>query len=128
MSPSFDPGALLARSYMLEGDVRVTLRLARVRDLDAVADLFAREDHGLSRLELARLLRSHPRERLMLCATALISGRPAVVGFGTIRLGHDGVSPTLVVADNARAPGLAALLAEALLGRASALNRAREAA
>lgn len=128
MPAPFDPGALLARSYVVADDVRVILRLARVRDLDAVADLFAREGNGLSRLEVARLLRSHPRERLMLCATALIGGREVVVGFGTISLIHEGVTPTLIVADTARAPGLGALLGEALLGRAAALNRSRAAA
>ena len=128
MFPTFDPGALLARSYLVSDDVRVTLRLARVRDLDAITDLFAREGNGLSRLEIARLLRSHPRERLMLCATALIAGRAEIVGFGTVSLTHQGVTPTLIVSDAARAPGLGALLAEALLGRAEALNRSRDAA
>lgn len=128
MLANFDPGALLARSYVVGDDVRVTLRLSRVRDLDALADLFAREGNGLSRIEIARLLRSHPRERLMLCATALIDGRELIVGFGTIGLGRRGMTPTLIVADAARAPGLGGLLHEALVGRAAALNRSRDAA
>ena len=128
MLPAFDPGALLARSYLVADGVRVTLRLARARDLEAIADLFAREGNGLSRLEIARLLRSQPRERLLLCATALIAGREVIVGFGTVSLVAEGVTPALIVADTARAPGLGTLLGEALLGRAKALNRSRDAA
>lgn len=127
MDSSFDPGALLARSYVLPAGPRVTLRLARIRDLNAIEDLFAREVHGLTGLELARLLRSHPRENLLLCATALIGGRDTVVGFGAIGLDRPGVSPTLIIADTKRAPDVGSLLAEALLGRAAALARARAA-
>ena len=127
MVPAFDPGALLARTYALPSGLRVALRLARVRDLDAIEDLFAREGHGLSRLELARMLRAHPRERIVLCATALVSGTEAVVGFGSVGLHRPDVAPTLVVTDSDHAPGLGSLLGEALLGRAEALSRTRAA-
>jgi len=127
MTSSFDPGALLARSYVLPGGRRVILRLARIRDLGAIDALFVREGHGLTRLELARLLRSHPRERLLLCATALIDGSDTIVGFGVIGLDRDTVSPTLIVTDTERASGLQSLLAEALRGRAEALVRTRAA-
>ena len=127
MAASFDPGALLARSYVLSGGPRVVLRLARIRDLSAIEALFAREGHGLTGLELARLLRSHPREQLLLCATALIDGSDTVVGFGVIGLDRDTIFPTLLVTDTERAPGLQSLLGEALLGRAEALVRTRAA-
>jgi hypothetical protein len=127
MASTFDPGALLARSYVLPGGTRVTLRLARVRDLRGIEDLFAREGHGLSRLELERLLRSHPRQRLLLCATALIDGTETVVGFGSIGLERADIGTTLIVTDTEQAPGVASLLDEALLGRAEALVRARAA-
>jgi hypothetical protein len=127
MASTFDPGALLARSYVLPGGMRVTLRLARVRDLRGIEDLFAREGHGLSRLELERLLRSHPRQRLLLCATALIDGTETVVGFGSIDLDPVGIGATLIVTDTEQAPGVAALLEEALRGRAEALVRTRAA-
>ncbi len=127
MAPNFDPGALLAHSYLLPDGARVTLRLARTRDLGAIEDLFAREGHGLTRLELARLLRSHPRERLVLCATALIGGSEAIVGMGTVGLERAAAAPTLIVTDTARAGGLGPLLGEALLGRAEALTRSRAA-
>ncbi|GAC1576677.1 MAG: hypothetical protein NVS3B18_10500 [Candidatus Dormibacteria bacterium] len=127
MSSTFDPGALLARSYVLPVGPRVILRLARIRDLGAIEELFAREGRGLTRLELARLLHSHPRDRLVLCATALIGGREKILGFGAIGLEPPGASPTLVVADSERAPDLGSLVAEALIGRAEALGRTRAA-
>jgi hypothetical protein len=127
MASTFDPGALLARTYVLPGGTRVTLRLARVRDRRGIEDLFSREGHGLTRLELERLLRSHPRERLLLCATALIDGTETVVGFGTIGLDRADATATLVVTDTEQAPGVGSLLGEALLGRAEALVRTRAA-
>ncbi len=127
MPSTFDPGALLARSYALPGGLRVTLRLTRIRDLSAIEALFAREGHGLTRFELARLLRSHPRERLLVCATALIDGGETIVGFGAIGLDRADISPALIVTDTERAPDLGSLLGEALLGRAEALVRTRAA-
>ncbi len=127
MASTFDPGALLARSYVLPGGVRVILRLTRIRDLGAIESLFAREGHGITRLELARLLRSHPRERLLLCATALIDGGETVVGFGAIGLDRADLSPALIVTDTEQAPGVGSLMGEALLGRAQALVRTRAA-
>lgn len=125
MSGHPDPGALLARSTALPGGVRVTLRLARVRDLAAVQELVVRERGGLSPMEIARLLHSSPRERVVLCATSLLAGRETVVGFGAVALDHPGATPVLVVADHERAPGLGSVLHEALLGRAESLARAR---
>ncbi len=127
MASTFDPGALLARSYVLPGGLRVILRLARIRDLRAIEALFAREGHGLTRLELTRLLRSHPRERLLLCATALIDGGETIVGFGAIGLDRADISPALIVTDTEQVPGLGSLLGGALLGRAQALARTRAA-
>lgn len=127
MSAHPDPGALLARSTALPGGVRVTLRLARVRDLTAIEELASREGGGLTPLEIARLLRSSPRERVVLCATSLLAGRETVVGFGAVALQRPGATPALVIADRERAPGLGAMLYEALLGRAESLTRARAA-
>ena len=105
----------------------MVLRLARVRDLRGIEALFAREGHGLTRFELERLLRSHPRQRLVLCATALIGGAEMIVGFGSIDLDRADMTQTLIVADTEQAPGVGSLLGEALLGRAEALARARAA-
>lgn len=127
MTPSFDPGALLARSYALSGGARVCLRLARVRDLDGIEALFEREGRGVTRLELVRLLRSHPRSRIVLCATALIGFAETVVGLAAIDLESDPRQPELLITDGERADGLEQLLSEALIGRAQALAAARAA-
>lgn len=125
MSDHPDPGALLARSTALPGGVRVILRLARVRDLDPVQQLAERVGGGLDHWEIARLLRSSPRERVVLCATALLDGHETVVGFGAVALDGAQASSALVVADAERAPGVGSMLYEALLGRAESLARAR---
>ena len=88
-------------------------------------ELVAREDGGLDHWEIARLLHSSPRERVVLCATALLDGHETVVGFGAVALDHEAVTPALVVADSERAPGLGPMLHEALLGRAESVARAR---
>jgi hypothetical protein len=125
MSGHSDPGALLARSIALPEGVRVILRLARVRDLEPVQALVDREGGGLDHWEIAQLLHSSPRRRVVLCATALLDGHETVVGFGAVALDRTAATPTLVVADRDRAPGLGSVLYEALLGRAESLARAR---
>ena len=125
MSVHLDPGALLARSTALPGGVRVILRLARVRDLGPVQALAAREGADLDHWEIAQLLHSSPRERVVLCATALLDGHESVVGFGAVTLDPAAAPSALVVADEQRAPGLGPVLHEALLGRAESVARAR---
>ncbi|MGH2867535.1 MAG: hypothetical protein ACRDNK_08205 [Solirubrobacteraceae bacterium] len=126
---SFDPGALLARYYQLPRGPRVCLRLARVRDLAGIEDLMHRQGLTVTGLELARLLRSHPRERIVLCATALIGSAETIVGVGLIELDDNARAhePTWVVADRDATEGLEELVHEALVGRASALARTRAA-
>lgn len=128
MSYSFDPGALLARSYGLLRGPRVCLRLARIRDLAGLEELFAA--HGLTpdKLELGRLVRFDPRTQLVICATALIGAAETVVGVGAIDLdGGPDAAPDLVLVDERITEGLEQLLAQALLGRARALARAQAA-
>lgn len=129
MTPSFDPGALLARYYQLPRGPRVCLRLVRVRDLAGIEDLLHRQGLTVTGLELARLLRSHPRERVVICATALIGSAEMIVGVGVIELGDKALAqePTWVVADQQATEGLEELLHEALVGRARALARTRAA-
>jgi hypothetical protein len=107
----------------------VCLRLARVRDLAGIEDLMRRQGLTVTGLELARLLRSPPRQRMVICATALIGSAETVVGVGAIELGGDASAPepTWVVADEAATDGLQELLHEALVGRARALARTRAA-
>jgi hypothetical protein len=128
MIDGFDPGALLARSYVLPRGPRVCLRLARLRDLPSVGQLLQRQGIEPDELELARLMRSDPRRRLVICATALIGSAETVVGIGAIEL-DDGSdpAPSLVLVDDLVTDGLAPLLCDALVGRARALVRARAA-
>lgn len=123
MTSAFDPGALLARYYELPRGPRVCLRLARVRDLTGIEDMLHRQGLTVTGLELARLLRSHPRERVVICAAALIGSAETIVGIGVIELDGDAPSPTWVVADGEATEGLEELLEDALVGRARALAR-----
>jgi hypothetical protein len=66
-----------------------------------------------------------PRRRLVICAPGLIGSAETVLGVGAIDLAPD-ADPWLLVADD-RVQGLGPLLADALLGRAEALLRARAA-
>ncbi len=129
MAEDFDPGALLARSYELRNGLRVCLRLARVRDQSAIEQLFARTGRPLGDLEIARAVRSDPRQQIVICATALLEYTETVVGFGAIAVSAaddpGGPRPWLLVVDETE--GLAPLLTGALAGRALALHRARAA-
>jgi hypothetical protein len=128
MLDGFDPGALLARYYDLPRGPRVCLRLARVGDVPGLMDLFARQGMPQDGLELARVVRSDPRRRLVICATALIGSVPTVLGVGAVSLGPGGSDePDLLVVDEGVTDGLAELLAAALRGRARALVGAQAA-
>ncbi len=131
MISGFDPGALLARSYVLPRGPRVCLRLVRARDREGVRRLFERQGLDPDELELARLTRVDPRRRLVICATALIGSAETVVGIGAIGL-LDGeraraaeAGPELVLVDEHATEGLRELLSEALVGRAQALTHGR---
>jgi hypothetical protein len=126
MESGFDPGALLGHSFSLEGGPRVRLRLARIRDLPAIATLFERRGIVADELERARLVRVDPRERIVICATALIGSGETIVGIGAIDIEKQAaLEPSVLVVDDRVAHGLDALLRSALIGRAQALARAR---
>jgi len=128
MEPSFDPGALLARSYVLPRGPRVCLRLARVRDLPAIAQLLERQGIEPDELELARLVRFDPRRRVVICAAALVGCTETIVGIGAIELGNvPSGQPDQLVVDSHLTDGLDELLTRALIGRARALAGARAA-
>jgi hypothetical protein len=115
----------MARHYLLPGGFRVCLRLPRIGDREGVRRLCGRHDLELDELELARLVGFDPRRRLVICATGLIGSAETVLGVGAIEIAAD-ADPWLLVIDD-RAEGLGSLLADALLGRAQALLRARAA-
>jgi hypothetical protein len=128
VTSSFDPGALLARSYSLPRGPRVCLRLARVRDLRNLSQLLDRQGVVMDEIGLARLVHFDPRERLVICATALIGSAETVVGVGAIELTGERLSePSLVVVDDAITDGLDELVSDALVGRARALVGTRAA-
>ncbi len=125
MAESFAPGALLARFYPLPRGPRVRLRLARIGDTAGIEALLARRGAALDAVDLARLVRSDPRERVVICATALIGSRETIVGLGAIDVEDAGVAaPKLLVVDDQITDGLDELLAGALESRAQALARA----
>jgi len=126
MEASFDPGALLARSYVLPRGPMVCLRLARVRDLPAIAQLLERQGIEPDELELARLVRFDPRRRIVICAAALIGCTDTIVGIGAIEVGNAcSGQPDQLIVDTRLTDGLDELLARALIGRARALAAAR---
>jgi hypothetical protein len=128
VSPGLDPGALLARYYALPNGPRVCLRLVRPRDQEGIRELFDAHGRLVDELELARLVSFDLTRRLVLVATALIDTSEKVVGVGALELGEPAPGrPTLVLVDDDRTEGLDELLAEALIGHASAIARARAA-
>jgi N-acetylglutamate synthase-like GNAT family acetyltransferase len=116
---AIDPGALLGRSYPLDGGPRVRLRLAHHADAPAMAELLTERGHGASEVELAQLVRADPRRRVVLCATAPLNGTETLVGFGALDL--EGEVDTLVIDDRLAGEGLGTLLLEALAARARAV-------
>lgn len=123
MADRHDPGALLAQYHPLPRGPRVCLRLARRRDLDGIAGLYARQGISVHQLSLARLVSFDLLSQLVLCATALIGTTETVVGVGAIELDRP-TEPTLVVVDDAETEGLAELLAGALVAHATAVRSA----
>jgi hypothetical protein len=125
---TFDPGALLSRSYALAHGPRVRLRLPARRDERAIAALLERAGAGDHRLEAARLVRSDPRRRLVICAVALVDASETLLGVGEIELDGDGAgAPVVTCVDDLMTEGLKQLLTDALSGRAAALARTRAA-
>jgi hypothetical protein len=125
MMPSFDPGALLARTYLLPRGPRVRLRLARAGDERAIRALAGEHGVEADSLELERLLR-FDRSRIVICATALVGAGEVLVGFGAIEL-EPWAEPDPVLVDERSTDGLRDLLGAALTGRADAITRRRAA-
>ncbi|HTU96634.1 MAG TPA: hypothetical protein VMF14_12390 [Solirubrobacteraceae bacterium] len=123
MAESQTPGALLAHYHPLPRGPRVCLRLARRRDLAAVADLYARQELPVHQLSLARLVSFDLLSRLVLCATALIDARETVLGIGAVELDRP-TQPTLLVVDEHLTEGLDELLTGALVAHATAIRSA----
>jgi hypothetical protein len=72
-------------------------------------------------------VRFDPRERCVICATALVQTRETIVGIGAIKLGKETPDGVLLVVDEELTGGLAELLQWALLSRARQSGRTRAA-
>ncbi len=121
MDSGFRPAALLAQSYPLERGPRVRLRLAQARDAEEILALFALNGLEPDRLEVAKLLRSSPRHRIVICASTLLGSAETIVGFGAIEVGA--TEPDILLADTMLTGGLPDLLASALRSRADAIAK-----
>ena len=116
----------MSGSYALERGPRVRLRLATTRDAAAIRALLERQGIEAEEVEIARLVRSDPRRRLVICATALIGSAESLGGIGAIDLDGGGEPDTLYV-DDSLSDELAELLSRALIGRAAAIRASRAA-
>ncbi|HET9124402.1 MAG TPA: hypothetical protein VFN65_05915 [Solirubrobacteraceae bacterium] len=100
---------------------RVAMRRVRLRDLDALRAIAARAGILCEEFELARLVRSDPGDRLVLCATAVRGGVEVVLGVGVIERSGSTTMPSLILVEPAYGRPLADLLADALIARARAV-------
>jgi hypothetical protein len=113
--PAADHAATLADG------MRVSVRRVRLRDLDALRSIAARAGIVCEEFELARLVRSDPSERLVLCATTVRDTGEVVLGVGVIELSGSATMPSLILVDPSCGRPLAVLLVEALIDRARAV-------
>jgi hypothetical protein len=101
----------------LPDGTRVRLRLPHAADRPGLRALHARVGLHADELDVARVLRFDPRRGAVVCATAWTDRGPLVVGYGAIT--HGDAHPEVLVADEARAPGLSELLGDVLRRRAA---------
>jgi hypothetical protein len=94
------------------------LRLPLGRDHAALSDLLARLGLHATDLERRRLVAIDPRAHSAVCATAWVGGREVLAGYAATACDGD-AEPDVLLADEAVAPGVGALLRAALveLGR-----------
>jgi hypothetical protein len=113
---------LLVNYHPLPRGPRVRLRLAQSRDLAGIRELLARTGvEPFEELELARMVRSDPRRRVVVCATALLGSTELVIGVGALDV--DAADPELLIVDRELTDGLDELLREALLQRARTIAK-----
>ena len=109
----------MGHTLNLEGGQRVRLRLARSSDARAIGDLFARQGTAFDDVDPRRLVQYDPRERYVVCATALIDGGERLVGVGAIDL-TPGAEPEPDLLISELGDALASLLRRALMRAAEA--------
>jgi hypothetical protein len=108
---------LLTRTHPLPDGDRVRLRLPQAGDRAGVVALHERLGAPLDDVRMSRILRFDPRACLSVCATMLAGHGEVLVAYGHVD--RDGTS-SLVVADEALAPGVTELVAAALAERTEA--------
>jgi hypothetical protein len=121
MSVDVPHRAEVAQSYALARGPRVQLRPARSSDLESLRGLAAKAGVVCDDLELARLVRSAPGSRLVLCATAGSGSQEVVLGVGVIELGRSLTMPSFVLVDTELTDGLGRVIVDALVERAREL-------
>ena len=110
--------AAAGHAVTLTDGTPVAVRRVRLRDLDALRAIAVRAGVVCEEFELARLVRSDPGDRLVLCAAAMRDGTEAVLGVGVIELSGITTMPSLILVDPVYGQPLAVLLADALIDRA----------
>ena len=105
---------LLTRSHPLGDGTRVRLRLPQAGDRAGLSALHERLGAPLDDMRMRRILRFDPRACLSVCAFVLDGGSELLVGYGHVD--RDGKG-SLVVAEEALAPGVTGLLRAALAER-----------
>jgi hypothetical protein len=113
---------LLDATTPLPDGTRVRLRLPHRADLDGLRALARRLGLAVDELEIARALRFDPRRRAVAVATVWVDDHEVLVGYGAIELGE--AQPDNFVVDEQLAPGLRAVLHEALVERAGGIRAA----
>ena len=106
---------LLNHSTALDNGARILLRLPHTSDRGPLAELHERAGMVVDELELSRLLRVVPRERIAVCATSWVGGTHALVGFASGRPGA--VEPEVLLVAAPFAEQLGGLLTAALQER-----------
>jgi hypothetical protein len=105
---------LLTSSHPLPNGIRVRLRLPHSGDREGLVALHDRLGAPLDDVRLTRILRFDPRACVSVCATTLQGQTEVLVAYGSVD--RDGTS-SLVVADEASAPGVSELVRAALAER-----------
>jgi GNAT superfamily N-acetyltransferase len=125
--PLTDPGALLATTHEAGDGLRVRLRLTRPSDaprvqafLDGLSEETRRRRFASGTPVASDALVRHftfynPRERLVVVATAPMSGREEIVGLADVVLLSTGLAElAVVVDDDAQGQGVGKLLTESI--------------
>ena len=108
---------LLTRTHPLPDGTRVRLRLPQSGDRAGLIALHERLGAPLDEMRMTRILRFDPRACLSVCATMLDGLTEVLVAYGHVD--RDGTG-SLVVADEALAPGVTELMRAALRRRTDA--------